>query len=391
MSTRVAGFALRSVSQAGPRGSAAATAADSDSATRTLSERPVLITGGCGFVGRHLIKNLLERGAKEIWIVDNLAIESGRHPREWLSEAWKNETKSDRDYFRKDGATIVFIKENAIPFFHRHATNNELPEFGDVFHLASIVGGRILIDGDPLLVATDLGIDASFFLWLSRFPKRVGRVMYASSSAAYPTRLQGTQDAIALKEEYIDFSAGTLGQPDMTYGWSKLTGEYLSRLAHEKYGVHIACVRPFSGYGEDQDLTYPTPSIALRVARGDDPVEVWGTGEQARDFIHIDDCVDAFFAILDKVEDGRGINIGTGTATSFNELIRTMLKLEKREATIKPLSEKPVGVATRYADTTRLTKKIGWKPKISLEEGLSRVLKGARARLSGTTLPFSIL
>lgn len=229
-----------------------------------------------------------------------------------------------------------------------------------------------------------------FFLWVSRNPKKVGRVLYASSSAAYPTHLQGQTGAIALKEDMIDFSGGMLGQPDMTYGWSKLTGEYLSRLAHEKYGTHISCVRPFSGFGEDQDITYPTPSIALRVARGDDPVDVWGTGEQARDFIHIDNCVEAFFAIMDKVSDGSGVNIGTGVATSFNKLIRKMLVIEGREAKIRPLSDKPVGVAIRYADTTLLHEHIGWMPRISLEEGLKKVLDGAHARLAGTTLPFQI-
>jgi len=202
--------------------------------------------------------------------------------------------------------------------------------------------------------------------------------------------LQGTRGAIALSEKEIDFNAPTLGIPDLTYGWSKLTGEYLARLAHKKYGIRLACVRPFSGYGEDQDLTYPTPSIAMRVARGDDPIEVWGTGEQARDFVHIDDCVDAFFAILDHIEDGRGINIGSGISTSFNQLIGHMLKIEKRTAAIKPLSEKPAGVANRYADTSYLLKKVGWKPNISLTDGLTRVLRGVRERLGGNDLPFSI-
>lgn len=358
-----------------------------------MSEKPALITGGCGFVGRHLTKALLARGASEIWIVDSLALASGRHPSEWLSTRWKLEERNGKECFSANGATIVFIKSDVIPYLHEHVagTSAELPDFGDVFHLASIVGGRALIDGDPLLVATDLGIDAAFFLWVSRFPQKVERVMYASSSAAYPTELQSDGGAIALKEEYIDFKTGNLGQPDMTYGWSKLTGEYLSRLAHEKYGIHIACVRPFSGYGEDQDLTYPTPSIALRVVRGDDPVEVWGSGAQARDFIHIDDCVDAFFAIINSVDDGSGINIGTGTPTSFNELIATMLKLEKREANIKALADKPVGVAMRYADTKLLNEKVGWKPSVSLDEGLARTLDGARARLAGASLPFSIV
>ncbi|MBI2612565.1 NAD-dependent epimerase/dehydratase family protein [Candidatus Kaiserbacteria bacterium] len=357
-----------------------------------MKSKPALVTGGCGFVGRHLTKKLLERGSNEIWIIDNLCIASAHHPSEWLSRGWKHEIRGDAEYFTHGERTVVFIKADVIPLFHAEAAgeSHALPDFGDVFHLASIVGGRALIDGDPLLVATDLGIDAAFFLWVSRNPKKVERVLYASSSAAYPTHLQNAGKAVALKEDMIDFSRGNLGQPDMTYGWSKLTGEYLSKLAHEKYGVHIACVRPFSGYGEDQDLTYPTPSIALRVARGDDPVEVWGTGEQARDFVHIDDCVDAFFAIMDKVQDGSGVNIGTGVATSFNELIRTMLVLEGRRAEIRPLSDKPVGVSTRYADITRLSQKIGWHPNITLDDGLRKVLNGARERLEGLSLPFSI-
>lgn len=354
--------------------------------------KPVLITGGCGFVGRHLTRALLERGTREIWIVDNLALESGRPPREWLSEEWIAMRRGDAEYFTKGDRQIVFLKIDAITLFRAEVSgeSNALPDFGDVFHLASIVGGRALIDGDPLLVATDLGIDAAFFLWVSRNPKKVARILYASSSAAYPTHLQRIQGTVALKEDMIDFSSGNLGQPDMTYGWSKLTGEYLSRLAHEKYRLRVSCVRPFSGFGEDQDLTYPTPSIALRVARGDDPVDVWGSGEQTRDFIHIDDCVSAFFPIMDTVEDGRGINIGTGVPTSFNELIRTMLTIEGRQAKIRPLSEKPVGVASRYADTSRLTHEIGWRATETLEEGLRKVLDGARQRLAGSPLPFNI-
>ena len=327
---------------------------------------PVLVTGGAGFVGRHLVKTLLERGTKRIWIIDDLS--TGRLPREWLSDSWKRDTEETLDIYRKNEQEITFVKEDALSFFYAQAKGThplKLPDFGDVFHLASIVGGRALIEGDPILIATDLGIDAVFFLWLTRRPKKVGRVLYASSSASYPVKLQGKDGALALQEKHLDFNSGYVGVPDLTYGWSKLTGEFLSKLAHEKYGMHIACVRPFSGYGEDQDLAYPTPSIALRVARGDDPIEVWGTGKQGRDFVHIDDCVDAFFAILDKVNDGSGINIGTGVATSFISLIEQMLKVEGRKALIKPLVDKPIGVETRYADTAALFKRVGWKPKIS--------------------------
>ena len=351
----------------------------------------VVVWGGGGLGGRHLVKTLLERGARIIWIIDDLS--TGRPPREWLSDAWKRKTEKTLDIYRKNGREITFVKEDALTFFYAQAKGThslKLPDFGDVFHLASIVGGRALIEGDPILIATDLGIDAVFFLWLTRRQEKVGRVLYASSSASYPIKLQGKDGALALQEKHLDFSSGYVGVPDLTYGWSKLTGEFLAKLAHEKYGVHIACVRPFSGYGEDQDLTYPTPSIALRVARGDDPIEVWGTGKQGRDFVHIDDCTDAFFAILDKVNDGSGINIGTGTATSFIALIEEMLKIEGRAGRVKPLVDKPIGVETRYADTSNLFKRVGWRPKISLQEGLKRVLAGAHERLNGRDLPFQI-
>ena len=168
----------------------------------------------------------------------------------------------------------------------------------------------------------------------------------------------------------------------MTYGWSKLTGEYLSRLAAERYGLKIACVRPFSGYGEDQDLTYPTPAIAFRVARGDNPVVVWGTGQQGRDFVHIEDCITAMWLAVNKIEDGSGVNIGTGILTSFIEATQLFLKLDGRSATIKPMIDKPVGVQSRYCDPTGMKAVLGWEPEISREEGFRRVLSKAYDRVA---------
>lgn len=344
-------------------------------------KKPILVTGGCGFVGRHLVKKLIDRG-DSVYIIDNLF--TGIHPDKWFDQSWVREKDGVLRIYKKNKVTVSYLEADVLKVFQDQVSGKpkfQLPQFSDVFHLASIVGGRALIDGDPILVARDLAIDASLFLWVTRFPKNIERLLYASSSAAYPTDLQTKDSAVALKEEMVHLS-GRVGMPDMTYGWSKLTGEYLAQFAHNKYGIHVACVRPFSGYGEDQDLTYPTPSIAIRVARHDKEIEVWGTGEQGRDFVHIDDCIDAMFVILDKVNDGRGINIGTGKLTSFNELIRIMCKIEGHEAKIKPLVDKPVGVQSRYADVTILNNEIGWKPAISIEEGMKRTLDGARKRLN---------
>ena len=184
---------------------------------------------------------------------------------------------------------------------------------------------------------------------------------------------------MALKESDIQFG-GRLGQPDMTYGWSKLTGEYLARIAHEHYGLHTACVRPFSGYGEEQDLSYPVPAIAQRAANREAPMTVWGTGEQGRDFVHIDDCIEAMMRILDAVKDGSGVNIGSGRLLNFKQVAALFVQLEGYEAEIKPLIGKPVGVHSRYADISHMQEILNWTPAISVEEGFGRVLEAARQR-----------
>jgi UDP-glucose 4-epimerase len=346
-----------------------------------MKTKPIFVTGGCGFVGRHLVKSLVNKG-NSVYIVDNLS--TGKHPDRWIDDfipGFKKTNSHDNIYqYSKGDLTLTFVESDLVQFLLDHINKNvkhAVPDFSDVYQLASIVGGRSVIDGDPMGVAIDLSIDSTIFYWLSKNKAKFDRVMYASSSAAYPVDLQSKEKHIALKEEYIKFGH-SLGQPDMTYGWSKLTGEYLSKIAAEKYGFHIACVRPFSGYGEDQDLAYPVPSIAQRVARHENPIDVWGTGEQGRDFVHIDDCVEAMQVILDKVKDGRGINIGTGKLTSFIELIELFCQIEGVPPNIRKLLDKPVGVQSRYADTTILFSQIGWKPQISIKEGMTRVLNYAK-------------
>jgi nucleoside-diphosphate-sugar epimerase len=254
----------------------------------------------------------------------------------------------------------------------------DISRFTDVFHFAAIVGGRAKIDGDPMMVALDLAIDAEFFYWVTRH--KPDRVMYPSSSAAYPIHMQTESESYALKETDIDFTRN-LGKPDMTYGWSKLTGEYLGQIAAQYYGISVASVRPFSGYGEDQDLSYPIPAIARRAANKENPFEVWGSGKQGRDFVHIDDCIDCIMMAMDNIHDGSAINIGSGRLTSFLDIIELMTKFAGYNPEIRPLLDKPVGVHSRYSDMTYVSDRFNWKPKVSLEEGMRRVYEAALKRM----------
>jgi UDP-glucose 4-epimerase len=337
-----------------------------------------LVSGGCGFVGRNMVKRLYNTTKDNILFIDDLSV--GTHPSTWL-DIDMVEDKNGVQFYGTD-KRIQFIQGDFREWVMEMAKDSaylkekyglEIDYFADVFHFAAIVGGRAKIDGDPLLVARDLSIDAEFFFWITR--QKPERVLYPSSSAAYPVNLQTEGGAIALKESDIDFN--DMGQPDMTYGWTKLTGEFLAKIAASHYGIHITCIRPFSGYGEDQDLTYPTPAIARRAALKEDPFEVWGTGNQGRDFVHIDDILDCTLLAMDKISDGTAINIGQGVLTSFNDLIKIFTEFAGYNPPVKQLLDKPVGVHSRYSDMTWVKENLGWEPKISIREGMKRVYDAA--------------
>jgi len=342
-----------------------------------------LVSGGCGFVGRNVVKRLLKTTSDHVFMVDDLSI--GRHPSQWL-DGFTSKKLKDIEVIGKDGRLFFWKGDFRNFLFYMRQNPNYLQEtygldfekFSDVFHFAAIVGGRMKIDGDPMMVGLDLSIDSEFFYWITRH--KPGRVLYPSSSAAYPTSLQTVEGAVQLKESDIDFNKN-LGTPDMTYGWTKLTGEFLAKIAAKHYGVSIVCIRPFSGYGEDQELDYPVPAIAMRAAKKEDPFEVWGSGKQGRDFVHIDDIIDLIQILMDNVSDGSAYNIGSGKLTSFLELIELFTSFAGYKPTIKPLLDKPVGVHSRYCDMSLVREKFGWMPSISLEEGMRRVYEAAKKRV----------
>ena len=343
-----------------------------------------LVSGACGFVGRNMVKRLMATTQDKIFIVDDLSI--GTHPSTWMNNFTSKKHKDieiigedERVYFWKgDFRNILFYLRND-PQYIQKTYNLDFEKFSDVYHFAAIVGGRAKIEGNPMQVALDLSIDAEFFYWICQHKPE--RVLYPSSSAAYPVNLQAKEGAVALKEQDIDFKSN-LGTPDMTYGWSKLTGEFLAKIAAAHYGVSVVCIRPFSGYGEDQDLSYPIPAIAARAAGKEDPFEVWGSGKQGRDFVHIDDVLDFIQMLMNEVSDGSAYNIGSGKLTSFLEIIEVFCKIAGYKPKIKPLPDKPVGVHSRYADMSLVAEKFGWEPRISIEEGMRRVYEKAVERLN---------
>lgn len=242
-------------------------------------------------------------------------------------------------------------------------------KFDLIIHLAAIVGGRETIENEPLSVATDLSIDSEFFNWVIK--TKQPRVVYFSSSAAYPIQLQHPELKYYLKES--DINLDDIRLPDYTYGWAKLTGEYLAKFVREQ-GTKVYVFRPFSGYGADQDLTYPFPSFIDRIKRKVSEFEIWGDGTQVRDFIHMEDIVEAVMTVVGNDIQVDALNLGSGIATQFNTLAETMFDISKwrPERGIKHLLEKPIGVSFRACDPSLMLSI--YKPKYTLEERIEQIL-----------------
>lgn len=307
----------------------------------------VLVTGAAGFLGRHFTVHHVEAGDTVVAVDD---FSSGRAA--WAPGRYE---KSMLD---------------AAAFF----AASPLDHYDIAYHFAAPVGGRARIELDPLYNADSLRLDAAFFRWA---PGNVGLAVYPSSSAVYPAAMQA-EDGIPLRESDFDPDKDWWGKPDEMYGFTKMAGEVLAVKA-AKYGLSTLCLRPFSGYGEGQSEDYPVTAICKRALAHEDPLVVWGSGRQRRDFIHVSDIVGLVAAIAPVHASGyTAINVGSGTPTSFVEVARIAAGIAGYSPEIVTDESKPEGVSSRYCDPSRMNRL--YTPKVSLTEGLARVMDSIRGR-----------
>ena len=291
----------------------------------------VVVTGAAGFLGRHMAAACEARGDR----VHRVDVTTGR---------------------------------DALDMFRYGNTVYDL-----VIHCAAVAPHRTAIDGKALAVgAGNLELDAAMFRWAARTGP--GRVVYFSSSAAYPVDLQQDipERPRPLREDDIDLN--DLEQPDAIYGHVKITGERLAQ-AYRDQGGKVTVVRPFSGYGEDQSSDFPFGAFRDRAHRRDDPFVIWGNGSQVRDWVHVDDVVGAVLAAADTGHDGPR-NICTGIGTSMVELAAMFAAEAGYDPWFQFMGDKPAGVAYRVGDPTRLHEL--YVPRVTLAEGVERALRFAR-------------
>lgn len=308
--------------------------------------RSVLITGAAGFLGREFARHHVVAGDR-VTGVDDLSSEHAFWPDE-LAEP---------DRVVQDAAAYLGTEEGT---------------FDIVYHFAAPVGGRLKIEGDPLFNADSLRLDSVLFRWAIG---RAGVVMFPSSSAVYGIAFQVGEGQL-LEESMFHPRDLTWPAPDEMYGFTKLVGERLAYTS-ERYGLNTLCIRPFSGYGEGQSLEYPIPSIAQRVVRHEDPLTIWGSGTQRRDFVHAEDLIGATVARIEAGVLGyQSMNIASGVGTPFNEIARIMADIEGYGPQIVNDASKPEGVHARFGSPALMVRY--YTPKVSLHAGMERVVRYAR-------------
>ena len=313
----------------------------------------VLVTGGASFIGSHLVDRLVDAGA-EVRVADDLS--SGT-----LANLGPN---LDRIDFREGD-----LREGD---FAREAVAGSQV----VFHLAALHGGRGFIDTHPADCAANMVLDGVVFA--SCHQAAVERVVFASSACVYPVarqarRADGSQ--VLLKEEWADPFQEGCAASDGEYGWAKLMGEMTLQAYAKQYGMKSVSCRLFTAYGERENETHAIVALIAKAFVGQDPFEIWGDGQQDRNFTYVADIVEGMLRAASRIEDASAVNIGTAEHVKIIDAARMVFELSGFEpAEIDFDLSKPVGVFSRAADLTRTRRLLGWEPTHGIEDGLRRTI-----------------
>jgi UDP-glucose 4-epimerase len=305
----------------------------------------MVVTGGCGFIGSHLVRRLLADGVREVVVLDSLRY--GRA--EALAGLGARVRLVRADLGAGDGAELPAALDGADAVLHFAAEKLHTEgTAGDVLR-ANVAGTYALLEA-----ARRAG---------------VGRVLFASSVLAYG-RMQGPP----LREDEAP-------RPKTAYGMSKLLGERLLAHVADAGGPSHVSLRYFFVYGPRQHAGLGYKSVIVRnyerLLRGEPPA-VHGDGSQALDYVYVDDAVEAALRALRAAPSGAVYNVGSGAGTTINDLVDRMMRAAGRRLPCAYLPADETAGSRRVADLARIEAALGWRPGISLDEGLTRTWRWMR-------------
>jgi len=305
----------------------------------------VLVTGGAGFIGSHLVSELLRSNFK-LRVLDNFSTGSFENIKSHINNPDFHFIKGDlRD---------------------REALNEALNDVKVVCHLAAVSSVAFSVENPE--ITYQINVDGTLNLLELGVRNDVERFIFASSSAVYGDPL------------YLPIDEKHPVNPKSPYALSKLEAEQKCIEFEEKYGLKVAILRLFNVYGPCNRHDHYSGVITqfINRLRNNRPFLIYGDGTQTRDFIYVNDTVQAFIAALNGrsvSEDALIFNIGTGKPTSINELAQLLMELIGRETRLEYLKARRGDVKHSFADIKRAEKLLGFKPKYSLKDGLLTLLK----------------
>jgi GDP-D-mannose 3',5'-epimerase len=249
-----------------------------------------------------------------------------------------------------------------------------------VYNLAANMGGIGFITNVKAEVMRDNVLINVNMLEAARKHK-VNRYFFSSSACVYPTYKQESTEVMPLKED-----DAYPADPDNEYGWEKLFTERLCMDYAEDFGLEIRVARFHNIYGPEG--TYKggreksPAALCRKVAEASDlgTITIWGDGKQTRSFCYIDDCTRGIEALM-EADYTKPVNIGSDRLVTIDELADMIIKISGKEINKVYDSTKPQGVRGRNADLSLVTKIVGWKPFVSLEEGLEQTYKWIEKRV----------
>jgi len=296
----------------------------------------ILLTGGAGFIGSHLLERLLRRG-EDVAVVDDF--------NDYYDPALKRRNLPSRGGFR--------LHERDI----REAADLVAAERPDVLiHLAARAGVRPSL-ADPRLYDS---VNVGGTLILLEACRRAGvpRFLFASSSSVY-----GDDARVPFREDEEPL------RPVSPYGITKLLGEHYVRVYARLHGIRATCLRFFTVYGPRQRPDMAIHKFTAAIATGRE-VEMYGDGSTERDYTHIEDILQGILAALDREESFAVYNLGNSRTVPLRYLVELIERAVGKKARIRRLPEQPGDVRRTCASIDRARAGLGYAPRVPLEEGI---------------------
>ncbi|MDH3519954.1 MAG: NAD-dependent epimerase/dehydratase family protein, partial [Myxococcales bacterium] len=309
-----------------------------------------VVTGAGGFIGGHLVAQLLASGHTRVRAVDCKPLED-----------WQQ---------IHDGV------DNVVADLRERASCDAACDGADsVYQLAADMGGMGFIETHK--AACMLSVLISTHMLLAAQQRGVRRFFYASSACVYNADKQADPNVTALRE-----ADAYPAMPEDGYGWEKLFTERMCRHFYEDFGLETRVARYHNVYGPLGTWEGGREKAPAAICRkfveaklsGERAIEIWGNGEQTRSFMYIDDCIEGTQRIL-AGEVREPLNLGSSELVSINQLVDLVEEIAGISLTRYYLPDAPIGVNGRNSDNTRIREVFGWEPSIGLRTGLEKTYK----------------